>query len=320
MLKAKIMKLSALLKSKKFVVLLCTGVFVGVTLQFSSPEITNPPVVSQIDAPDEVRTILERACYDCHSNQSKPAWIDQIAPVSYLVASDIKEARSRFNLSDWNSIPKPKQEVLLWEIVNAIEQGEMPLKNYLAVHPSAKITKDELNTLKKYVNTLPGRKQVDTTPIIKNTRQTAAAAVPRKVPTSLNGISYSADYKSWKVISSTDKYDSGTMRVVYGNDIMVKALQNGTMPFPDGAKIVKAVWNVKPEDKDGNVFPANFVNVQIMLKDSKRFKDTEGWGFAKFDGLDLLPYGKTANYATACINCHRLLVPENDFVFNIPTK
>ena len=142
----------------------------------------------------------------------------------------------------------------------------------------------------------------------------------QKTSVSLNGIPYSADYKNWKIISVTDKFDGGSMRIVYGNDIMVKAIQKCQLPFPDGARIVKVVWGKQSEDKDGNVLPGNFQNAQFMIKDSKKYSTTEGWGFAKFDGLDLEPAGKTILFEQTCANCHRLLAPENDFVFNIPTK
>jgi hypothetical protein len=83
---------------------------------------------------------------------------------------------------------------------------------------------------------------------------------------------------------------------------------------------VKVVWGKQAEDKEGNVLPGNFQNAQFMIKDSKKYSATEGWGFAKFDGLDLKPAGKTILFEQTCANCHRLLAPENDFVFNIPTK
>jgi hypothetical protein len=317
------MKPTKLTPPKKLILILSTIFFIGLTMQISSPDIVNPPVVSEINAPREVKAIFERACYDCHSNKTEPEWFNKIAPISYLVADDIKNARARFNFSEWDQVPKAQQEVLLWEIVNVVIEKKMPLKRYRVVHPNAAITADDIDVLKKYVNTLPGRSKVDTSRIIRANDPLSAAhstGQKTKVPTTLNGISYSADYKNWKVISSTDKFDSGTMRIVYGNDIMVKALENQQMPFPDGAQIVKVVWGKQREDKDGNNFPGNFVNVQIMIKDSKKYKDTEGWGFAKFDGPELKPYGKTALFTTSCINCHRLLAPENDFVFNIPTR
>ncbi|MCE7067159.1 heme-binding domain-containing protein [Dyadobacter sp. CY326] len=292
-------------------------IFVG--LQISSPDIENQPVTSEIAVPANVKKILERACYDCHSNEAKVEWFDKIAPASFVVAHDVNEARSRFNFSEWDRNPAGVQELLLWEMVNAIEQGKMPLKRYQLAHPGGKVSESELAVLKKYVNTLPGRHKVDTSRIVAQTSVNHKAS-SQKTPVSLNGIPYSSDYKNWKIISVTDKLDGGSMRIVYGNDIMVKAIEKRELPFPDGARIVKVVWGKQAEDNDGNVLPGNFQNAQFMIKDSKKYSATEGWGFAKFDGLDLKPAGKTILFEQTCANCHRLLAPENDFVFNIPTK
>jgi len=79
-----------------------------------------------------------------------------------------------------------------------------------------------------------------------------------------------ADYKNWQVISITDKYDGSSMRIVFGNEKMVKAIQNGQLPFPDGAKMVKVVWGKQQVDKNGNVLPGNFQNVQLMIKNAKK--------------------------------------------------
>ena len=60
------------------------------------------------------------------------------------------------------------------------------------------------------------------------------------------------------------------MRIVFGNEKMVKAIQNGQLPFPDGAKMVKVVWGKQQVDKNGNVLPGNFQNVQLMIKNAKK--------------------------------------------------
>ncbi|MCF2517724.1 heme-binding domain-containing protein [Dyadobacter sp. CY351] len=301
-------------KSAAIVLIIIFGAF-----QIGSPAIENPPVTSEIVVPKEVKQILERACYDCHSNEAKVEWFDRIAPASFLVAHDVNEARARFNFSEWDRNPPAVQELLLWEMVNAIDQQKMPLQRYRLAHPGGKVSASELTVLKQYVNTLPGRHKVDTVRIVARSL-TNDKILTQKTPVSLNGIPYSADYKNWKIISVTDKFDGGSMRIVYGNDILVKALKNHQLPFPDGSRVVKVVWGKQVEDKDGNVLPGNFQNAQFMIKDSKKYSSTEGWGFAKFDGLDLKPAGKTVLFEQTCANCHRLLAPENDFVFNIPTK
>jgi hypothetical protein len=198
----------------------------------------------------------------------------------------------------------------------------MPLARYSLLHNDTRVSAADLARLKKYVNSLPGRHKVDTARIIKPTALPSGEtdAEASRIPVSPNGVPYYPDYKNWRIISITDKYDGGSMRVVYANDIMYNAIKSNKMPFPDGSKMVKAVWGKQQQDSDGIVRPGNFQNVQVMVKDSRKYAATEGWGFAKFDGLALKPYGKTAIFDRTCINCHRLLAPENDFVFNVPTK
>lgn len=196
-----------------------------------------------------------------------------------------------------------------------IDAGRMPLPEYAAAHPSAKVTPAELEILKNYVTSISRKHYAagDTAAIVEKPKVS-------HTPTSINGIAYFDDYKKWKVISSTGRPDNGTSRIIYGNDIAVKALeQDQILPWPDGAVIVKVVWNSQAPDADGNVKPGNFNNIQIMVRDAKKFSTTEGWGFARFSGLDLKPYGKTASFATNCINCHQL-AKGTGFVFDIPTK
>lgn len=298
--------------------MLAAAITIIVGLQLTRPEIKNKPHEGEIDVPPDVSAILKRSCYDCHSNQSEPTWFDQIAPATHLVAHDINEARARFNFSEWSKIPSGLQQVLLWEMVNAIGLKKMPLGRYLTIHPGATVSASELAVLKQYVNTLQARRKVDTARIIRAANLLSGKTVNSRI--SLTGITYSDEYKTWKVLSVTDKFDGGSMRIVYANDIMIKAIKDKQIPFPDGAQMVKAVWGKQMEDAEGNVFPGNFQNVQFMVKDSKKYKSTEGWGFAKFDGVDLRPFGKTLTFANTCINCHKLLVAKNDFVFNLPIK
>jgi hypothetical protein len=284
-------------------------------LQANSPSIDNPPVTSEFHGPEEVTRILKRSCYDCHSNETNLRWYDKIAPFSYKVAADVEEARKRFNFSEWDSIPKAEQEGKLWYIVNMIDAGRMPIPAYTIAHPSAKVSPAELDVLKQYVTKISRTHYAagDTAKIIEKPKVS-------QVPTSINGIRYFDHYKKWKVISSTGRPDNGTMRIIYGNDIVVKALEQNTIrPWPDGAVIVKVVWNSQAPDAAGNVKPGNFNNVQIMVRDAKKFAETEGWGFARFNGLALKPYGKTLTFATSCINCHQL-AKETGFVFDIPTR
>lgn len=106
---------------------------------------TNPPVVSEPnwDSP-ETRALAERACFDCHSNESEWPWYSNVAPVSWLVAHDVEEGRSRLNFSEWGSGKEGEEAE---EIVRAIRTGAMPPAIFLPMHPEAKLTPAEQEAL-----------------------------------------------------------------------------------------------------------------------------------------------------------------------------
>jgi len=324
------MNISKWSKTGKAGLFLVIILVIVVPLQFETPEIKNPPVTGQLSAPKEVTQIYKRACYDCHSNETKLRWYDKIAPASWKVVADVREARARFNFSEWNKLSPADQQVILWKTVNAVIAGKMPLTSYTMMHPETKISKTDVEILKTYVNSLPNNKPVNIAMAmasakaaddeLKNYRCKDVTDPAASLPVALNGVSYITGYRKWQVIASTNRFDNYTMRIVYGNDITVKAIREGNIhPFPNGAAIAKAVWN-KIEDKDGNVWPGTFNGVQVMIKDDKKYAKTGGWGFAIFSGLKLAPVGQTALFENDCINCHRMQASENDGVFNIPLK
>ncbi|GAB4433623.1 MAG: heme-binding domain-containing protein [Anaerolineae bacterium] len=100
---------------------------------------TNPPVVSEPnwDSP-QTRALMERACFDCHSNETKWPAYAYVAPVSWLVARDVNEGRDKFNLSDWLNNPGEGKEM-----IETIQKGEMPMPIYLPLHPEARLTAAE---------------------------------------------------------------------------------------------------------------------------------------------------------------------------------
>src|SRR5450432_2511171 len=82
-------------------------------LQFIRPRLINPPVTGEIAAPPEVRQILKNACYDCHSNEGKLAWFDEVVPAYWLVNHDVREARRRLNFSEIGKRPAAEQSAAL---------------------------------------------------------------------------------------------------------------------------------------------------------------------------------------------------------------
>lgn len=295
--------------------------FILIVLQFFRPQIKNAPVTKDFDAPIAIKSIIVRACYDCHSNQTNLRWYDQVQPVFSQVASHVKAGRKVLNFSEWNKLSPADRKGKLWEAVNQIEQGAMPIKSYEFVHGDARITTKDLAILKNYLSGMVHEQPNDSTKTrdFENQESQQAKKGDLNLPSTLNHITYIPDYKNWQVISTSDRFDNGTVRVIYGNDIAVKAVkENRINPWPDGTTFAKAAWD-KLENEKGEVNPGAFKQVEFMIKDARKFKATNGWGFARFKTPKLTPYGKTAMFTTECISCHKPM-KDNDFVFTFPIK
>lgn len=141
---------------------------------------------------------------------------------------------------------------------------------------------------------------------------------PKPAP-SPNGIELPADYKNWRLISVAHRTDKPTLRAVLGNDIAIAAARSGkTNPWPDGAILAKLVWKDRQHPQwAAATVPGEFVHAEFMLKDSKKYAATGGWGWARWVGMEQKPYGADANVAQECIACHQP-VKGNDLVFTKP--
>ncbi len=114
---------------------------------------TNPPVVAEPKWDSaQTRALAQTACFDCHSNETTWPWYTHIAPVSWLIAHDVAEGRSRLNFSTWGQ-PTTGGEggrgrpVRVDEVVRAVENGSMPPAIYLPTHPAANLTPQERQQL-----------------------------------------------------------------------------------------------------------------------------------------------------------------------------
>ena len=135
----------------KKIILALILIFIGI--QFIPVEKTNPPVKSDLGAPDNIASILRASCYDCHSNETNWPWYSSVAPVSFLVAGDVVEGREHLNFSEWNKYSSKEQSELLAEMIEEIEKEAMPLTSYTFTHPNAKLDPYRINLLKEWVNT-----------------------------------------------------------------------------------------------------------------------------------------------------------------------
>lgn len=109
---------------------------------------TNPPVVSepQWNSP-ETLTLAQRACFDCHSNETVWPWYANVAPMSWLVQHDVEEGRSKLNFSEWGAPRTGQREDPVDEVQKVVGEGEMPPLQYTAIHANARLTTTEKDQL-----------------------------------------------------------------------------------------------------------------------------------------------------------------------------
>ena len=132
------------------------------------------------------------------------------------------------------------------------------------------------------------------------------------------GVKIPPDYRDWRLISvAHEEGNLNDLRALLGNDVAIKAYREGKLPFPDGTIIARLAWSYVPSEENNKVFgrSQSFVagaatNVQFMVKDSRKYAATGGWGFAQFKD------GKPADEALlkTCFPCHEP-VKARDFVF-----
>jgi hypothetical protein len=108
---------------------------------------TNPPVESDVKAPPEIDRSLRVACYDCHSNETVWPWYSHVAPISWLLAYDVKEGRAELNFSTWQLYDDKKQQKKLKEIVETVNDGEMPSWYYVIIHREARLADKDRQAL-----------------------------------------------------------------------------------------------------------------------------------------------------------------------------
>jgi len=268
---------------------------------------------AEIAAPKEVREILQRRCYQCHSNEPRLAWFDHVAPAYWLVVHDVRAAREHLNFSELGTKPVGVQRAELYEAVNQVQLGAMPLPSYLAAHRGSGVTAQELAVLKAYLAPFAPK---PATPVQAASAVVSAGPVSPAGP-SLNGVPYFPGYRNWGLIETTDRRDNGTMRIITGNDVAMRAAaMRKTTPWPDGAVFAK-ISAQAVDDGQGNIHAGKFIQVEFMVKDHTKYAKTEGWGFARFRGADLKPYGTDAHFDAECAGCHKPM-RDNDYVYTMP--
>ena len=129
---------------------------VFIVIQFAPVKRTNPPVESDLPAPAEARSVLRRACYDCHSNETVWPWYSRIAPVSWVIAHDVNEGRAELNFSTWDRLSAEKQAKAMRESWKEVAEGDMPTWYYVVLHPEARLSPADQSVLRAWSGSAAG--------------------------------------------------------------------------------------------------------------------------------------------------------------------
>jgi hypothetical protein len=101
------------------------------------------PLLGEAKIDPQTLGILERSCQNCHSERTKWPWYSHIAPISWMIASDVGQARSHMNLSHWQEYSREDRMMLLSAIGSAVRNRKMPVGRYVLLHPEARLTDQE---------------------------------------------------------------------------------------------------------------------------------------------------------------------------------
>ena len=106
------------------------------------------------NVPDDVHTILAKACYDCHSNNTRYPWYTNIQPVGLWMGNHVNEGKGELNFNEFASYKKKRQAHKMEELVELVEEGEMPLSSYTWIHKDAVLTPEEKALLVNWAKAL----------------------------------------------------------------------------------------------------------------------------------------------------------------------
>jgi Haem-binding domain/Cytochrome P460 len=292
-----------------------------VALQLVRLPLHNPPVTADLEAPPEVKQVLKASCYNCHSNETKLTWFDYPVPAYWIVRDHVLDGRKRVNFSEIGKLPAAQQKAALYDGLFQMSRGTMPIPAYVAFHPDAKISDQDVTVLKNYLLSISPAptKTPDDAGAAQYEKWIATGTQTSSPHPAPNGIPFPSDYKNWRPISSTERFDNNSIRQILGNDIAIKAIaDNQINPWPDGATFAKIAW-IEQTGADGVIRPGEFFQVEFMIRDKTKYANTLGWGWARWRGADLKPYGKDANFVDECVGCHRPLEDTN-YVFTEPIR
>lgn len=121
--------------------------------QFARADRTNPAskpgasLFAQTSTPPDVKSILDRSCRDCHSNDTRWPWYSRVAPISWMLLQHVRDGRDKMNYSEWTSYDSDDQDKFLGGMCSLTKKGRMPLPSYLWIHRDANLSDADVKTL-----------------------------------------------------------------------------------------------------------------------------------------------------------------------------
>ncbi|MEO6348337.1 MAG: heme-binding domain-containing protein [Aquaticitalea sp.] len=100
--------------------------------------------------PKDVKYVLVETCFDCHSDHTRYPWYNKITPVNYWLADHIKEGKKHFNISQWDDYSTKKKDHRFKDLIEMVEQKDMPLESYTYMHSEAKLSDEQITAVVKW--------------------------------------------------------------------------------------------------------------------------------------------------------------------------
>jgi hypothetical protein len=150
-----------MLRLLRFAVLASLGVFLAG--QLIRPARTNPPtepartLAAKLPVTPEAAAVKNRACRDCHSNDTTWPWYSNVAPVSWFVIDHVRSGRRHFNYSEWGGYAPDKTRKLLHDICEEVQDGSMPMGSYTLVHRDARLSDTDVQALCSWAKSVAGQ-------------------------------------------------------------------------------------------------------------------------------------------------------------------
>ena len=119
-----------------------------------SGQVLQTDITKMFSVPLHVKTVLEVACYDCHSNSTRYPWYANIQPGGWWLAKHVKEGKEELNFSEFGSYSRRRQITKLRSIENSIKDGTMPLSSYTFLHQNARLTSKEKALIITWANNI----------------------------------------------------------------------------------------------------------------------------------------------------------------------